>query len=284
MRLIFGRLIFGLLNPFKRSAADAAGAHGESLRRQPVYGIPLRRIVIVMVLMLLSLTGVGLWLWQVNITRSVIEASVDAGLRLERIEIEGRINTPKGAITDATGIEWYQPILTLDLEQIHDSLLDIGWIRAVRVERHIPSTLVIIIDERKAVALLQNDGGHHVIDRHGEIIKGVNAEDFTHLPVVKGDKAAENSSSVINLLKGEPDVFAEVWSLTYQSGRRWDVFLRNNIRIQLPEEDIAAAWMRFAEMNRKHNLIGRDVVSIDLRYHDKLIIRPSRPSQKGSST
>lgn len=224
-------------------------------------------------------------LWREAIYNELINASVDSGLRLEEIKIEGRINTDQIALAKAINTPWYSPMLTLDIDRIHKDVTALGWVRHAVVRRALPDTLEITIEERNALALYQNDEGHLVIDEYGEIIHGTRPEAFTHLPVIKGPGAPDKAKDVLAMLKAEDALFADVWSLTYQSGRRWDVYLRNNIRIQLPEMNAEEAWSKLAEMDRKHKLTQRDIINIDLRVPDKLVIRQARSkSQKGSNT
>jgi len=229
-------------------------------------------------------SGLTIWLWRDTIAHTLLESSADAGLRLERVEINGRLKVTEKSVMEAVNVEWYAPMLNLDLARIHDDLISLGWVKGARVERRLPSTLVVTLEERQALALYQDETGHHVIDRNGDRIAGVAVEDFTHLPVIKGPNAPAKAAGILTLLKAEPDLFAEVWSLTFQSERRWDVFLRNNIRIQLPEQNVPEAWAKLARLDREHRLMQRDLMNIDLRVPDKLVIRPSKPVRKGSNT
>lgn len=233
----------------------------------------------------LALGGMTTYLWRHAIGQNLIAFSADSGLRLEKIVIKGRVNTEEADIIEAIDVDWYSPIIALDLEEIHNSVSALGWVRGVEIKRQMPSRLIITLEERHALALYQDQKGHHVIDRDGEIIHGVKAEGFTHLPVIKGDQAPQNAHAIIELLKTETTLFNDVWSLTYQSNRRWDVYLRNNIRIQLPEKDTQLAWSKLAEMDREHQLTKRDVMNIDLRIPNKLVIRRNQTRQtKGSQT
>lgn len=233
----------------------------------------------------IAMGGFTGYLWREPIQASAIEFSAQSGLRLEEIVIRGRINTSEAELVQAIDVPWYHPMLKLDLERIHQDVSALGWVRGAEVHRALPSKLIITLHERHALALYQNDDGHQVIDRNGDVINGVKAERFTHLPVIKGPDAPAEAEEILTILRQESQLFADVWSLTYQSNRRWDVYLRNNIRIQLPEQDPGKAWARLAEMDREYRLTQRDVINIDLRVPNKLVIRPSRStSTKGSST
>ena len=43
--------------------------------------------------------------------------------------------------------------------------------------------------------------------------------------------------------------------------------------VRLPESDPEAAWRRFARLEREHKLLKQDLLSIDLRIPDQLIVR-----------
>lgn len=244
----------------------------------------VKRLMIAASICALGLGGYSLWMWRGAIHDQVVLFSAEAGLRVERIEIKGRLNTDKDRLAEAIGTAWYSPIYQTDLDAIHQRVTNLGWVKSARVERHLPSTLVVIVEERVALALYQDDRGHHVIDRSGAIIEGVAVEAFTHLPVIKGNKAPEKAMEMLDLLKQESDLFTQVWSLTYQSNRRWDVFLRNNIRVQLPEMEPGKAWAKLAAMDRTRHLTSRDIINIDLRIPEKLVIRSSHANQKGNNT
>ncbi len=231
------------------------------------------------------LAGMLGYLWRASLQDSLITLSVASGLSLQEVRIKGRVNADYADFERNLEPLWHQSMLTLDLNQIHEKVAALGWVRGAKIERVLPSTLIITIKERNALALYQNDAGHQVIDHFGAVIDGVRPEAFTHLPVIKGPNAPQHAKEILTMLKKEDLLFTDVWSLTYQSNRRWDVYLRNNIRIQLPEKNAAAAWSKLAKMDRAHRLTKRDVVNIDLRVPNKLVIRPSRArSSKGSNT
>ena len=245
----------------------------------------VRRTLLSVITAGVMMGGMTTYLWREAIAHKLLAFSADSGLRLEKIIIKGRVNTTEEAIMTALDTEWYAPMLGLDLKHMHDAVLELGWVRGVEIKRVLPSRLVVTLDERQALALYQDDEGHQVIDQNGAIIAGVKPEKFTHLPVIKGVNAPANAKKILDLLKTEAALYNDVWSLTYQSNRRWDVYLRNNIRIQLPELNTDLAWSKLAEMDRLHQLTKRDVMNIDLRVPNKLVIRPTRGNtDKGSRT
>ena len=206
-----------------------------------------------------------------------VTASAEAGLRLETIEVRGRAHTPKPVIIAASELTLGEPMLTISLPELHERLSTIGWIRTVAIERRMPSTIRVELTERVPMALLQTEDGHRVIDETGTVIAGADPAAFGHLTVVAGDSAADNAAPILNILRTEPELFAEVWAVTYQSERRWDVHLRNGIRVRLPETDPRTAWSRLAVIDHSKQITDRDLAVIDMRIPDQMIVEPNIP-------
>ena len=104
-------------------------------------------------------------------------------------------------------------------------------------------------------------------------MSGSNVESARTLVV--GEDAPANAAPLLDLLRTYPAVSGQVEAAVRVSGRRWNLRLRNGIDIRLPAEDVAAALDRLAEYQREHALFERDVIAVDLRMPDRLIVRVS---------
>lgn len=215
----------------------------------------------------------------------MMAASADAGLKLETIEVYGRSHTPKEVLLAASELTLGEPMLTISLADLHARLSTIGWIEDIAVEREMPSTIRLLLTERVPIALLQTIDGHRVIDASGTTITGADPSAFAHLTVVAGKKAASRAAPILNILRTEPELYAEVWAVSYQSERRWDVHLRSGIRVRLPESDPRTAWSRLAIIDHSKRITDRDLAVIDMRVPDQMIVEPNIPVRgKGSKT
>ena len=135
----------------------------------------------------------------------LVTASVDAGLRLETIEVRGRSHTPKPVIIAASELTLGEPMLTISLPALHERLSTIGWIRTVAVERRMPSTIRVEITERVPMALLQTEDGHRVIDETGTVIAGA---DLRLRPPhrCRRRQRGRNAAPILNILRTEPEL------------------------------------------------------------------------------
>ena len=154
------------------------------------------------------------------------ELGAESGLKLSHVQVRGRSNVSKDHLLKALDLELDTPIFKINLEDLHARVSKIGWVRDVIIERRLPGTISITIEERVPVALLQSESLHLLIDETGISIDGADPREFTHLKVVAGDNAASHAAPILAALRTEPDLFSEVWAVSFQSKRRWDVHLK----------------------------------------------------------
>ena len=212
-----------------------------------------------------------------QVTGDILAITARAGLTLEQIQVRGRAHTPQDKLVTALGLTVGQPILGIDLVAIHDRIRHIGWVEQATVERRLPGTIHVTIRERVPVALLQTDSDHQLIDQSGTIITDADPREFSHLRVVAGDGAASKAAQILAILKTEPELFAEVWAVSFRAKRRWDVHLKNGIDVRLPETDPISAWSRLAILDRAKQITNRDLAVIDLRVPHQLVVEPNIP-------
>jgi len=213
------------------------------------------------------------------------QLGAEAGLKLRHVQVRGRSHISTDSLLAALDLQPDAPIFRINLRDLHNRVSQIGWVKNVIIERRLPGTIYIVLEERVPVALLQNDTDHQLIDATGAIIDEADPRDFTHLKVVAGDNAAANAAPILAALKTEPELYSEVWAISFQSERRWDVYLKNGMKIRLPESDPISAWSRLAVIDREKAITNRDLAVIDLRMPKQLVVEPNIPVRgKGSRT
>ncbi len=214
---------------------------------------------------------------------------VAAGLTVQHIFVTGRGETTKREVLQAIGVRSGQSVLAFDPAAARQRLLDLGWVKTARVERRLPDTIVVRLSERIALAVWQHKGRHMLIDRDGAVIARRNLDRFAHLPIVVGQDAPEAAAELIDMLSRKPALFARVKAAVRVGARRWDIRLKNGIKVHLPEKDAFAAWVRLAELAAQNQIFERDLVAIDLRLPDRLVLRltpeaAARKNKKGKET
>ena len=91
------------------------------------------------------------------------------------------------------------------------------------------------------------------------------------------------------MLSRKPALFAQVQAVVLVGGRRWDIRLKNGIKVYLPEVETFAAWVRLAQLEAENRIFDRDVAAIDLRLPDRLVVRltpaaAAKNKRKGKET
>ncbi len=205
----------------------------------------------------------------------VFWATADAGLVVNEVLVRGRQITARDDLIATLDIHRGMPILAIDIEEARKRIESLGWVRSATIARRLPDTIYLRIEERQALALWQNKGRVVLIDREGAVIQRHKLEGFAALPLVVGEDAPENAAPLLDLLHTYPAVSGQVEAAVRVSGRRWNLRLRNGIDIRLPAQGVAAALDRLSEYQREHALFERDVIAVDLRVPDRLIVRVS---------
>jgi cell division protein FtsQ len=77
-------------------------------------------------------------------------------------------------------------MLTINRDAIARRIKDNPWIREIFVGREFPGRLVIVVRERRAVALLQKENGLYLVDGGGTPFKRLETGEESDLPVLTG--------------------------------------------------------------------------------------------------
>jgi len=166
----------------------------------------------------------------------------------------------------------------IDLEGTRAELLRFGWVKDARVSRRFPDTLVVDIVERTPAAIWQYNQQLMLIDREGAVLEPVDLAAMPDLPLVIGPNANQHAIELDELLAAAPALKPIVEGATWVGGRRWDLRFHSGEVLALPEgqHNAAKSLVRFAEMDRKTQLLGRGLVRFDMRLPGKMIVRVSR--------
>ena len=221
------------------------------------------------------------WLWQsgwvADAANSVFEAAADsladAGFRVEEVMLEGRHNESSAQIMRALDISRGVPLMTVDLKSARTRLEELPWIRVASVEREFPDTVRVRIVERRPLALWQRKNELVLVDDKGGVITSQKLDRFPNLLVLVGKDAPMHATSLLSILAHEPALKQRVNAAVRVGDRRWNIHMDNGVYVRLPETDALSAWKRFARLERQHKLLKQDLLSIDLRIPDQLIVR-----------
>jgi cell division protein FtsQ len=218
------------------------------------------------------------WVAQIErrIESKVYEITANAGFTVENLMIEGRVYTDRDDLKRRIGVERGDPTFAADLDDVEADLETISWVRDAIVERRLPGTLYIRLQERTPLALWQRKNKLVVVDSEGYVLAEEGLERFKNLVIVVGEDAPARAADLVAMIEAEPDMKERVESAKWVGDRRWDLYLKSGVIVRMPEDDIGQAVRRLAQAQQEGGLMDRKVESIDLRDPVRIVVQ-TRP-------
>lgn len=273
--------------------ADPPVRRNRRARRRPLrlIGVELRAhsATVARFILLIGLFGFPVWLWQTDRTETAV-ALIDrnAGrtaetlrsalaLRLEHIFVAGRHRTSRGALSTVIGLDRGDSLTGIDISALRGRLRALPWVQDAVVERRWPNALYVRLHEHSAIARFEVGGRTKLISQSGAIVDMAMEGKHWGKLLVKGAGAPERTAALVALLQTRPVLAKRVVQATRQGRRRWDLRFDNGVFLKLPERRPDAAWHRFADLDRAHNLLAKGALGFDMRSRSEFVIRTPEP-------
>jgi len=212
--------------------------------------------------------------WLASMRLRMANAVAIAGLRVNDIVMEGRPNTPEPLLRAAIGVSKGDAILGFSVADARARIETLTWVEHATVERRLPSTIVVKLDERRPFAVWQYQGKFALIDRDGQLVADQDVSLFRHLPLVVGAGAPGAATALLDALTARPALQSRVIAAVRVGERRWNLRLNTGVDILLPEGHEAVALDRLQQLQLDHALLDRPLQIVDLRLPDRLVVRP----------
>lgn len=255
--------------------------------------VPWARRFGVGLLAVLLLVGLGAWLsWNGALERmhgwagnKILMAGADMGFAVKNVLVEGRVYTDPQTLLAVINVGEGDPLFSFSPAGVQEQITRIGWVESAVVERRWPDTIYIGLKERKPLALWQDGRTLRLLDDRGEVITSEGLERFGGLPVVIGEDAPQHAAVLLAGLRAEPVLQPYVAYARRLGERRWDLVLKGDITVRLPEEDLELALRRLAESQEENGIFEKDIVGIDLREPGRVSVqaKPGRVEEYRAS-
>jgi cell division protein FtsQ len=190
--------------------------------------------------------------------------------RVRAVEVSGVRYLEPSEIVRRLGVDTLRSIWD-ELAPLERRVLEHPGVRAAHVERGLPGTLRVIVEEREPVAFVPAPAGLRVVDEGGRVLPIDPSRRRVDLPI-----APNADTAVLRLLgalrEGEPAFYRRV-SEVRRAGREEIVF-------RLPATTVRArptveAWrlsdIRFVEADLARREL--QAAELDLRFRDQVIVR-----------
>ncbi len=205
-------------------------------------------------------------------------AAATAGLKVDAIRISGQIETIEGDVLSALDLENHVALLGLDLREARTRVLNLPWVEQVSLRKYFPDRLDVTLVEKTPFAVWQQDGQLQAIESDGKVIAripGFSTPDsrLAMLPRIIGKGAEKRAPELFELVSSYPSIVSRVSSFVRVADRRWDIRLRNDIVVQLPEQHERSALAVVVKMDRERQLLSLAIDVVDMRLADRMVLR-----------
>ncbi|HRW29768.1 MAG: FtsQ-type POTRA domain-containing protein [Alphaproteobacteria bacterium] len=266
-----------MLGP-KKMAARRGEKEAISLRRRRIVKSVTRAVTatgicfsIIMSIYLWRSGMISVWLGTAE--GKVQKTLVSAGLVVDVVKVAGEKYISEKQVLDAANITIGDALLTQDIDAVIERIEQLKWIKKATVRREFSGEILIRVYEHQPAALWQVDNKLWVVSDEGVQIDDENLENFAQLPMISGVGAEKVLGELITAVSSNADLFDRVETATWVGGRRWDLFLKNGIKIMLPEHGLAEAWQNLSEFEKQEQLLARNILAVDFRIKDKTVVR-----------
>ena len=133
--------------------------------------------------------------------------------------------------------------------------------------------ITIKIEEKNIIGLLNIENNNYLIDEFNNIIETKITPNLFHLPVFIGKNSNKNASVILNLIK-ESDINLNYLSFSFVDQRRWNINLKNGVKILLPETKVLDTLNLLNKVTSKHNILNGNFIEIDMRIYGKYFLKP----------
>lgn len=190
---------------------------------------------------------------------------------VNRIIIEGDIyHVTPVQLTYIAQNRLHGTFFTLDIAGLKSAFQEIPWVRQVSVKRHFPHTIIVNVEEYKAIARIGDDD---MLAENGDVFDGAD-NDNSSLPVfyVSSSRAAlalEKYKQIQSILIRHDDSLSKLW-LTSPLITQFTT--KNNLQVEICSTDFNNSLIKIDKYWDKLYKINPKLNSINLCYKNAIAI------------
>lgn len=195
--------------------------------------------------------------------------------------IEGASPELAQDITEVLPIDLPVSQFDLDLDQLRAQLEELDPIRTADVRLKPGGLLALTVTEREPAVLWQTETGLEMLAADGHRVASARSRTlWPDLPLIAGPGAEDHVPEALRLMAAAEPISAQTVGLVRVGERRWDLVLRGERRVMLPEADPGLALDRVLALQDAQDVLSRDVVALDYRNALRPTVRMSAAARQ----
>jgi cell division protein FtsQ len=211
-------------------------------------------------------------------------------LRVDRIVVNGNERMSTGEVLAVLGGMRGESLVWTDLDAWRRRLLALPWVRDASLRRSLPSTIEVVVSERRPVGIGRIHGEMYLVDDRGVIIDqyGPQYADFD-LPIIDGLAASPNehgtltdearadaAARVVAAVKPKPEIARRLSQIDVSDLHNVSVILSGDPAvIQLGEDQFLARLESYVELAAALRERVPEIDYVDLRFGDRIYVKPA---------
>ncbi len=166
-------------------------------------------------------------------------------------------------------------LLSLDLHKIKEIIEQEKWIKRVNLKKIYPSSLVLDIIENEPYAILRDKDKYYLLDIDGTIITEKNKDyELENFIIISGDESPSALKGLIKELNIHfHELISQLSKLDFVEKRRWNLTLKNNLLIKLPDSKVDNALKNLKNLFIEEKVLQSNIIEIDLRIEGRASLR-----------
>lgn len=160
-----------------------------------------------------------------------------------------------------------------NLDLISNVLKKKNLIKQFIITKTSKNLITIKIEEKNIIGLLKIKNNYYLIDEFNNILESKIIPNLFQLPVFIGKNSNKNANLILSLIN-ESDINLNYLSFSFVDQRRWNISLKNGIKILLPETKVLDTLKLLNKVVSKYNILDGNFIEIDLRIHGKYFLKP----------
>ena len=189
--------------------------------------------------------------------------------KINNIKIEDTKKEIDNIILSNTSFLLGKNIFFINKKFLLEKLYKLNFIESIRIEKKYPSTINIITNATSLIGITYIDQKKYYIGQNGKFILAKNISNDKKLPTIFGKFNADDYILLQQELLNQKINLDEIIRYYFHKNNRWDLYLENNILIQLPNKKIDTAINLYKQF-KLNNKINPNA-TIDLRIENRLI-------------
>jgi cell division protein FtsQ len=221
---------------------------------------------------------------------SVIVADAHV-LLVDRIVVHGNERLSNGEVLGVLGGLRGESLVWTDLDVWRRRLMASPWVLDAALRRSLPSTVEVVVSERRPIGIGRLGGEMYLVDERGVIIDryGPQYADFD-LPIVDGlsaapaetgsmtdESRAELAARVIAAVAAKPEIARRLSQVDVTDLHNATVILNGDHAVlQLGEDHFLARLQSYLDLAAALRARVADIDSVDLRFDERIYVRPNK--------